>query len=1245
VWPMIYGSCEDFSEGEPRTTRLVKSLSKLKLALIGLLLMGTWACGGGVNLTSSDPPALKIATTTLPNGTAGMAYSTTLAAAGGTSPYTWSLTAGSLPPALALSASGTISGTPTTAGPYSFTIQAADSAGRKASHAFTVSIALLSITTTSLPNGTAGVAYSATLSAAGGTPPYTWSLTAGSLPPGLALSASGTISGTPTTAGSYSFTIQAADSAGRKASHAFTVSIALLSITTTSLPNGTVGAAYSATLSAAGGTPPYTWSLTAGSLPPGLALSASGSISGTPTTAGSYSFTVQAADTAAGKASQAFSVSIASSLSITTTSLPSGTVGVAYSSTLSATGGTPPYTWSLTAGSLPPGLALSASGSISGTPTTAGSYNFTIQASDSGGRKASQAFTVSIASPPYLSASPTSLSFGNVVVGSSSTQMVTLTNSTSGVTISQIGVSGAGFSASGLTPPLTLPAGQSTTFSVIFGPTTSGSVTGSVSVVSSATNSPTTIALSGTGTTASATVNVQNYGATGNGTTDDTAAINSAIAALTSGATLLFPCGTYLISSQLSINVSNVTIDGGSCAIIHNTASGTVMVMGGSGNGNPNYGPAVALGATANELDTSFTTVSSLGVAAGDYVRLQEGGKDSSTGSGDTGCDPSGCRGEVLKVASVSGNTITVTTALHDTYDPAVNAATAQKILSPLTGVTVKNITFDGNGSNVYGLALTGVAESTVSGVTARNVQGAALLNRGDFNVAWSNITVTGAGSAQCGDAVWFENQGDLSVNGMSISNENPGTGTGCLANGAFGFGLIGSANATLTNLTVDAAGAYGRPFKTTASRWNTFNSLTVKNGVQAYNGISLEYYSSHNTYNNCVVTNNGASTGTGTGNAGINTFGNFNQYNTFNNCTVSGNGNVQILVNNFDALRLGQDSNTTISGGTFTGSNSVEPVIYINGANPYIRDGLINGSGAQGILMQSPTANGCINNNTFGAGTGLGSAISSNSSTNIGSGNTLNGMSSNLSAGTCGASSVAVSISPTAATVTSAGTQQFTAAVTGTSNTGVTWSATEGSVSSSGLFTAPTVSADATVTVTATSQAYPSQAASATVTVTPSAPPNTFGYAVQGASIGATMSNSVSATRYQMAAQNGTVTSMSVFIASPVSASPNNQFQVAIYADNNGAPGALIASSVSATIVPDAWNTVPISAPVAANAYYWLAYNTNGLAANANNLRYDAGGATSAWISLEPFATWPATFSPIGGTSSYRASIYATFQ
>jgi polygalacturonase len=119
----------------------------------------------------------------------------------------------------------------------------------------------------------------------------------------------------------------------------------------------------------------------------------------------------------------------------------------------------------------------------------------------------------------------------------------------------------------------------------------------------------------------------------------------------------------------------------------------------------------------------------------------------------------------------------------------------------------------------------------------------------------------------------------------------------------------------------------------------------------------------------------------------------------------------------------------------------------------------------------------------------------------------------------------------------------------------------------------------------------------------------------------------------------------LSNVIVQGVSAAPNNEFQVAIYADNNGAPGALIASSSSQTIVPDAWSVVPISASVATNSFYWLAYNTNGLDGNANNLRVDPGGATSEWITSEPFGTWPTTYGPVGGSSNYNASIYASFQ
>ena len=642
------------------------------------------------------------------------------------------------------------------------------------------------------------------------------------------------------------------------------------------------------------------------------------------------------------------------------------------------------------------GAAISGATSTSyTTPTATSSDNgaqFTVLVSNAAGSVTSNAATLTVNAAPVAPSISTQPSSQTVTAGQTASFSVAAAGTAPlSYQWNKDGTAISGATSSSYTTPATTNSDNGAQFTVL--------VTNAAGSVTS--NAATLTVNASTGGTI---INVLNYGATGNGSTDDTTAINSAIAALQSGYTLLFPCGTYLTTSQLTLNLSNITVDGGSCAVLHNTSSGAVMVIGGSGNGNPNYGSPVALSSTANELATSFSTVSSLGLADGDYLRLLQGGKDSSTGSGDTACDTSGCRGEVLKVASVSGNTITVTTALHDTYNPSLNAATAQKILSPLTGVTVKNITFDGNGSNIYGLEIAGVAESTITGVTSRNVQGAALLNRGDFNVAWSNITVTGAGSAQCGAAAYFEYQGNLSVNGMSISNENPGApNSGCLANGAFGMGLFGGvANSVFTNVTVDAAGAYGRPFKTTAARWNTFNSLTVKNGVQAYNGISLEYYSSHNTYNTCVVTNNGANTGTGTGNAGIITFGNFNQYNSFNNCTVSGNGNVQFYISGYDALRLAADSHNTVSGGTFTGSNSSEAVLLIEGDGTYITGATIRGPGPQGIYLDTQASNACVNNNTFMPNTGLNTAISANASGAMGFGNILNLLASNLTAGTC---------------------------------------------------------------------------------------------------------------------------------------------------------------------------------------------------------------------------------------------------
>ncbi len=161
-----------------------------------------------------------------------------------------------------------------------------------------------------------------------------------------------------------------------------TVSVgAALSVATSSLPRGTVGAPYSALLVASGGQAPYTW--TAAGLPQGLAVTVTGAvyaIAGTPTTAGTTPVTLTVTDATGTAVSQNTSLTIddaGPALSITTASLPDATLGLPYDQTLQAAGGTPPYTWALTSGTLPAGLTLdAATGAVSGTPTSTGTTTF-----------------------------------------------------------------------------------------------------------------------------------------------------------------------------------------------------------------------------------------------------------------------------------------------------------------------------------------------------------------------------------------------------------------------------------------------------------------------------------------------------------------------------------------------------------------------------------------------------------------------------------------------------------------------------------------------------------------------------------------------------------------------------------------------------------------------------------------------------------------------------------------------------
>jgi hypothetical protein len=268
---------------------------------------------------------------------------------------------------------------------------------------------IITTTTATLNAGIVGVGYTTTLNFFGGNAPVTWAVFSGSLPPGLTLDPlTGIISGTPTASGTFSFVLSLQDTSTPTPTLAFralTLTIAVpLVINTTSLNDGVVGFAYNQTLSSTGGNSNFTWSVFSGALPPGLTLSSAGLISGAPAgPAGTASFTVQVQDTGTPQQTktQPLTIRIASPLMITTASLTPGKVGVAYSQTLTATGGIALLMWSLAAGSspLPPGLTLSSAGVIAGTPTATGTFSFTVQVADSATPQqvASKAFSITVA--------------------------------------------------------------------------------------------------------------------------------------------------------------------------------------------------------------------------------------------------------------------------------------------------------------------------------------------------------------------------------------------------------------------------------------------------------------------------------------------------------------------------------------------------------------------------------------------------------------------------------------------------------------------------------------------------------------------------------------------------------------------------------------------------------------------------------------------------------------------------------
>ncbi|MDE2155999.1 MAG: putative Ig domain-containing protein [Xanthomonadaceae bacterium] len=412
------------------------------------VLSGTPTAGGAYNFTvgvhdsgagtgsqaysvTVQAPTIALTPATLTAATQGTAYNASLAASGGTAPYSFGVSAGALPAGLSLSSGGALSGTPTVSGSFTFTVTATDSStGAGApftatrSYTLTVNAAVPVISPTSLPAGSAGVAYSQGISASGGTAPYTFVVSAGSLPAGLTLSSSGSLSGTPTAAGSFAFTVQVTDAASTTATQAYTLTIAAPTVTLSpaTLPAATAESAYSQGIGASGGTAPYSFGVSAGALPAGLTLSSGGALSGTPTVSGSFTFSVTATDSSTGAgapftATRSYTLQVnAPSIALNPASLPNPQAGAAYSQQLAASGGTGSYAFAVTAGSLPTGLSLSAGGLLAGTPATAASFSFTVTATDSLHFSGSQAYTATVGQPRPVAVDDAAATAANAAV-------------------------------------------------------------------------------------------------------------------------------------------------------------------------------------------------------------------------------------------------------------------------------------------------------------------------------------------------------------------------------------------------------------------------------------------------------------------------------------------------------------------------------------------------------------------------------------------------------------------------------------------------------------------------------------------------------------------------------------------------------------------------------------------------------------------------------------------------------------
>jgi len=359
-----------------------------------------WACllVAACGETTTEPPVvvpLVLTTAALADGHIGQAYSKDLEASGGTTPYVFSIKDGVLQAGLAISGNK-LSGTPTEAGKRTLTLSVKDAKSVEATKSIDLYIApdALTVSTSSLSEGTELAMYSGQLEANGGIAPYKWTISDGDLPEGVTLAEDGEISGEPTTAGGSMFTVQVTDAEMKTTTRALMLTIRPLlpMITTTTLTRALLQTNYGEAIMVSSGHAPYMFTISMGTLPRGVFLDNAGTLAGRPLQTGVFRFTVKVTDARMRTDQAELALVVLAPLAITTRALPSAILNMPYSAQLVATGGLAPYQWFIV-GALPPGLTFM-NGLISGTATMQGTFPITVRVQDDTGGVRSAMFNL-----------------------------------------------------------------------------------------------------------------------------------------------------------------------------------------------------------------------------------------------------------------------------------------------------------------------------------------------------------------------------------------------------------------------------------------------------------------------------------------------------------------------------------------------------------------------------------------------------------------------------------------------------------------------------------------------------------------------------------------------------------------------------------------------------------------------------------------------------------------------------------